>query len=333
MKKMETAQTLFGQLIQQERMEMSGILYRLSPSMGEGLMTCYPVLPGVEIIFNDIRLHRPICKTAKVQEDCIEITYCLKGHIEMLFKNQTYTYMTDGDISMFHCKADVVSCDFSAKPFQGIVIMLYLPDVIQSMNQMLGTNEFRRDMFFQAVLMADTCRVSHANESVEHILKEFFVLPKKHQSHLMKLKVMELLLYLMTEEDYQNHKMIYFPKDSVEKIKNARRILVSHLDQHITVRKLSDIIGMNSTDLEKGFKRVYGASVFAYSRSYKMQCAKELLSDGAKSVLDIAAECGYENGSKFAKAFKEAFGMTPLQYRKTICNRAICGQMEQKLKK
>ena len=74
----------------------------------------------------------------------------------------------------------------------------------------------------------------------------------------------------------------------------------------------------NTTDLEKGFKSIYGTTIFAYSRMNKMKKAKELLEDNKLSILEISLAVGYSNGGKFSKAFKETFGMLPTEYRREI---------------
>ena len=44
--------------------------------------------------------------------------------------------------------------------------------------------------------------------------------------------------------------------------------------------------------------------------------AARLLQSSDSSVLNIAAEVGFDNLSYFNRAFKEKFGVTPLKYRK-----------------
>lgn len=318
MRRIDGNPTYYKGIIDNQIPQNESMIYTISSYVGKGTMRSFHVMPGIEVIYNDVQLLEPFHKTMKMNVDCIEITYCLKGHVEIKFKNQKYAYMSDGDVSLFNCQTDVISCDFSAKPFVGITVMVYLPDIIQSLNIMLGTNEFTANTFFQNVFASDSCIISNAKESVEHIFKELFVLPDQYHNHLMKVKIIELLLYLLSDSDYKQNKVTYFTKTSVDKIKEARRILVERLDEWITVQTLSKMVGINSTDLEKGFKSIYGYPVFTYIKTYKMQKAKEMITDGNMSVMDVALSCGYANGGKFAKAFKKSFGMTPLQYRKTI---------------
>ena len=43
--------------------------------------------------------------------------------------------------------------------------------------------------------------------------------------------------------------------------------------------------------------------------------ASVLVTDRKKKIIDVAANVGYDNPSKFAAAFKELFGMSPAEYR------------------
>ena len=46
-----------------------------------------------------------------------------------------------------------------------------------------------------------------------------------------------------------------------------------------------------------------------------MQAAGLMLQHSDSTVLEIAGRFGYDNGSKFAAAFKDVMGMTPNEYR------------------
>ena len=53
----------------------------------------------------------------------------------------------------------------------------------------------------------------------------------------------------------------------------------------------------------------------AIAIAQKMESAAYMLEHTDKSVLQIAGEHGYDNGSKFASAFRQVKGMTPSAYR------------------
>ncbi|MDR5587355.1 MULTISPECIES: AraC family transcriptional regulator [Clostridium] len=308
----------FKQIIGERICKKDSIIYKIASQAGEGTMQSFKVMPGIELIYNDLKLKNPIKNMMNVETNCVEITYCLKGQVEIKFGNEKYAYMADGDISLFGYQTKAISCDFSLKHFVGIRVMIYIDEFLQNLNIMLGTNEFKGDTFFKNVFCSDRCIITHGNQSIHHIFKELYVLPDEYKNYLMKIKVVELILYLISGTDYKKNETIYFSKTSVEKIKEARKIILSKVDQFITIKSLSRMVGMNTTDLEKGFKSIYGYTIFSYSKMYKMKKAKELISNEKIPILEISLLCGYSNGSKFAKAFRETFGVLPTQYRKEM---------------
>ncbi|HCW52294.1 MAG TPA: hypothetical protein DG753_00825 [Clostridium sp.] len=306
----------FKRIFEKKLYEENSIKYILDSNYGEGYINNYKVMPGLELMYADMQLNEPLSSMMELEKDCIEITYCLSGQVEIKLENEKYAFMTNGDISLFGYQVQAFCCDLTSKVFKGIRIMIFLDEFIPALNKILNTDEFKKDTFLKDVFKADRCIISHGNQSLNHIYKELYLLPDEYKIHLMKIKVVELILYLISGKDYKENETVYFSRESIEKIKYARKIIIENSDKFITLKKLSEICGMNTTDLEKGFKSLYGSTVFAYSKMCKMSKAKELLRNGDYSVLQVSLAVGYSNGGKFAKAFKDTFGMLPTKYRK-----------------
>lgn len=96
----------------------------------------------------------------------------------------------------------------------------------------------------------------------------------------------------------------------------VRIYIMEHIEKRMTIEELSKQFFVSQTQLKTHFKEVYGESISAYSRKMKMKIAAETLKNENHTVLETALAVGYENGSKFAKAFKNIYGMTPGEYRK-----------------
>lgn len=64
------------------------------------------------------------------------------------------------------------------------------------------------------------------------------------------------------------------------------------------------------------FKETMGTSFVDYLRDYRLTIASRLLTTSDSSILDIAAESGFENLSYFNRVFKQKYSMTPRQFRK-----------------
>ena len=80
--------------------------------------------------------------------------------------------------------------------------------------------------------------------------------------------------------------------------------MTADLRNHYTLQELSEKFEIPLTSMKVCFKGVYGCSIYAYMKSYRMQAATILLRDTSDSITEIAAKMGYDNPSKFSEVFK-----------------------------
>jgi CheY-like chemotaxis protein len=95
----------------------------------------------------------------------------------------------------------------------------------------------------------------------------------------------------------------------------ARSRLLQRLAEAPDLKQLAETVGTNARRLNEAFRQCTGMTVFEYLREERMNEARRLLLDTQMEVQDIALELGYTTGANFATAFRERYGMSPLQYR------------------
>jgi AraC family transcriptional regulator len=98
-----------------------------------------------------------------------------------------------------------------------------------------------------------------------------------------------------------------------EKIVKAREILIQHIGEPITIKELSRKVAINECYLKKGFKELFGTTVFEFYQSQRMEHAKYLLYEKGLSVTDVSAMLGYSSISHFSTAFKKHTGLKPCE--------------------
>jgi len=86
---------------------------------------------------------------------------------------------------------------------------------------------------------------------------------------------------------------------------------------------LAEMLVINPKKLTKGFKRVYGDTIYNYHRKFSLQRASAMLLDTEKSINEISYEIGYSSPSNFCAAFKKQYGVTPLKYREASLLRNV----------
>src|SRR5690606_36499000 len=132
-------------------------------------------------------------------------------------------------------------------------------------------------------------------------------------------KIMELLA--LEVEIYEKGKVVVKGNSHdkiLKKLYNARHLMMSNLDQNLSIREISRELAINEYVLKKEFKRVFGYSINEFYAKEKMTKAKELLKSTQRPIYEIAGEIGYKNATHFSAAFKRFFGNTPKNFRSSI---------------
>lgn len=147
---------------------------------------------------------------------------------------------------------------------------------------------------------------------LDHIFQALCARPPELHLAYCKLKVQELLMELCALPEAPA------PMDprQAELIRSIHDQLVQHPDRRVTIETLSRQHLISSSTLKAGFKAIYGQSIGAYVKEYRLREAARMLAESSQSVAEIAAAVGYTNQSKFTAAFRSRFLTTPTAYRK-----------------
>ncbi len=78
---------------------------------------------------------------------------------------------------------------------------------------------------------------------------------------------------------------------------------------------LAESVRLSPSRLRHLFKNEVGVPFAQYVKSLRMKKAKQLLETTFFSVKEIMYKVGISNEGHFARDFKKAYGLTPLQYR------------------
>ncbi len=98
-----------------------------------------------------------------------------------------------------------------------------------------------------------------------------------------------------------------------EKIVNAREILLQHIGEPLTIKELSRKVAINECYLKKGFKELFGTTIFDFYQSQRMEHARYLLYEKGLSVTEVSMLLGYSSISHFSTAFKKHTGLKPCE--------------------
>jgi len=136
-------------------------------------------------------------------------------------------------------------------------------------------------------------------------LKDLFLLSKS----------IELLVLQAETYEQETQKQFIKTRSDREKLIEAKELLANSIDNPPTIIELSKLIGINEYKLKKGFKELFGTTIFGYIHNIRMSSAKRLLLGTDKTAQEIAYETGYSSPQHFSKAFKQTFGVSPNSIR------------------
>lgn len=97
----------------------------------------------------------------------------------------------------------------------------------------------------------------------------------------------------------------------LSKIRDAKAYLDTVFHDPPGLIELSRLMGFNEYKLKKGFKELFGMTVFDYIRQLRMEKGKKLLLEGNKNITEISYQVGYNNPGNFSRNFKKQFGISP----------------------
>ena len=290
------------------------LCHRFSNDTGDAEVTVYQVFPGIDLRYNAVHMDR-FELGDPAEGNIIEIHHCREGRIEQQYRDQFF-YLMPGDLSIALRSRPLLEYTFPLHHYHGITITVNT-DVAPKCFSC-----FLKDITVQPLEVArklcadDRSHIIRSESYVEHIFSELYSVPDSIREGYMKIKILELFLVLSGINPGHQEATPTLSGLQVQVAKEAAAYMAENLDRRVTIGELADRFHVSQTHLKQAFKGVYGVPVYSYIRIQKMQRAALMLIHSERPILEIAGECGYDNSSKFAGAFKEIMGETPTEYRK-----------------
>lgn len=264
---------------------------QLADETGEGVMTMYKVFDGVYLMYNDFHMEK--CYSGfQSSESLLAVDHCREGCIEMELENDRCCCVRQGEMRIDTRVHHKGVARFPLRHYHGITVGFQTGIAEESIREMMPAFEIDIKTLLNKFCKADGICVLAQDPSIDNLFTQLYRLPEKAQP--------------------------YFYKSQVEKIHGIRKLITEDLSKNYTQEELSRRFEISLTPMKQCFKSTYGQSIYKYLREYRMNRAAEmLLTEPGKKVTDIAAACGYENPGKFGQAFREQFGVAPLEYRRS----------------
>lgn len=85
----------------------------------------------------------------------------------------------------------------------------------------------------------------------------------------------------------------------------------SHFGSELALADIAQAAGISRFHMTRAFSAATGLSVMQYMRGRRLSEAAKVLANGARDILSVALDAGYNSHEAFTRAFRDQFGLTP----------------------
>ena len=111
--------------------------------------------------------------------------------------------------------------------------------------------------------------------------------------------------------------------DYKERILRVLTHIQEHLDEALDLEELARVACFSSFHFHRVFAAMTGETIGDHVRRLRLERAAMELRSGAKQVIQLALDAGYEAHAAFTRAFKAAYGISPTEFRRATAPIAI----------
>lgn len=274
----------------------------------------HEVFPGISLRVNEEKGSRSANGGVNPGGKLFEIDHCLEGRAEFALGNG-FGYLAPGDILISDKVNFARDAFFPLGFYKGITITVDTSKAPRCLSCFLDdvnvSPEKLREKF-----CAKNGFIARSSDQIAHIFSELYNVPESIRGGYYKVKVLELFLFLSAlETDPAETARHSVSRAHMSLARAVSRYLTDHMDERVTLDMLSSVFHISGTQIKSSFREVYGMSIYSHVRAQKMQAAAKLLCESDSTVIEIAGRFGYDNASKFAKAFRDVMGASPNEYR------------------
>jgi AraC family transcriptional regulator len=102
------------------------------------------------------------------------------------------------------------------------------------------------------------------------------------------------------------------------RLTRVKEYVEANLEGELTIAQLARVAHLSHFHFAHAFKAAAGQSPHQYVSAQRLERAKEMLTRGDQSLLDITVALSFSSQDNFTRAFHRGTGMTPGQYRRSF---------------
>ena len=282
----------------------------------EGQLNLYSLAPGIRISFNEIYTSSWEKGDSSIfGERMLILNFCVRGRCDASLAQNRYAIVKENQV----CVSTVLPTKdfyYPGKLYEGIQIYLDLDILRQTDGQnILSAMGVPPNRIAEMFCGKDGLYLHQMNDALSSLVRDAWAAKDDPEFGALRYLTVRLLHELMSMPT-ESEPDTYFTRSQIAIVKEAETLILSDLSKRFTAKELADRFGVSESSFKFYVKGILGDSYLNYFRKKRMEKAAELLESTTMKVIEIANAVGYENQGKFAKVFAEAYGVSPLEFRR-----------------
>lgn len=281
---------------------------------GAGILYDYSIFPGIDLIFMDFNCS-DIFDEPNEMRNVLEIRHYQEGRVEFEFEGDKVFHLQQDEFCVNGMLNMPARYSFPFDYCSGLSLVLDKNSMTEVTRSQLALFQIDISVLEEDLDTAHQWYICKTPPSMCHVFEELYAAKEHETSQYFRIKVLELLYHATKLRKEDRVAATYYAREHIEIVKRVRKAMLKDLSRSTPLEQFLRGEAISTVTFQTIFKQIYGRSPYAYLKHYRMNSAAVQLRESNESINQIALSLGYSNASKFARAFRDVFGVLPKDYR------------------
>lgn len=281
---------------------------------GTGILYDYSIFPGIDLIFMDFNCS-DIFDEPNEMRNVLEIRHYQEGRVEFEFEGDKVFHLQQDEFCVNGMLNMPARYSFPFDYCSGLSLVLDKNSMTEVTRSQLALFRIDISVLEEDLDTAHQWYICKTPPSMCHVFEELYAAKEHETSQYFRIKVLELLYHATKLRKEDRVAATYYAREHIEIVKRVRKAMLKDLSRSTPLEQFLRGEAISTVTFQTIFKQIYGRSPYAYLKHYRMNSAAVQLRESNESINQIALSLGYSNASKFARAFRDVFGVLPKDYR------------------
>lgn len=281
---------------------------------GTGILYDYSIFPGIDLIFMDFNCS-DIFDEPNEMRNVLEIRHYQEGRVEFEFEGDKVFHLQQDEFCVNGMLNMPARYSFPFDYCSGLSLVLDKNSMTEATRSQLALFQIDISVLEEDLDTAHQWYICKTPPSMCHVFEELYAAKEHETSQYFRIKVLELLYHATKLRKEDRVAATYYAREHIEIVKRVRKAMLKDLSRSTPLEQFLRGEAISTVTFQTIFKQIYGRSPYAYLKHYRMNSAAVQLRESNESINQIALSLGYSNASKFARAFRDVFGVLPKDYR------------------